>query len=89
MVLKEITVIVGHHVADWSSQNCLTTIFENEVHMWYPDTGCRRATTNTGQGVQHCVKWAPDGSKFAVGLFPNRIGIWCIVKNKVRMHLLF
>ncbi|CAH1383131.1 protein cortex-like [Tenebrio molitor] len=74
---------ISHHVADWSSKNCLATIFENEVHMWYPESEFLRAATDTQRRVQHCVKWKSDGIRFAVGLYPNRVGIWDILTKKL------
>jgi hypothetical protein len=51
--------------------------------MWYPESEFLRAATDTQRRVQHCVKWKSDGIRFAVGLYPNRVGIWDILTKKV------
>ncbi|RZC42769.1 cell division cycle protein 20 -like protein, partial [Asbolus verrucosus] len=46
-------------------------------------TPADEGTTSTNKRVQHCVKWKNDGMRFAVGLFPNKLGVWDIVVKKL------
>ncbi|EFA01168.2 Protein cortex-like Protein [Tribolium castaneum] len=74
---------IFHHVCDWSSEGCIATIFQNEVHIWNHVTQRRIRITSTTHRIEYSIKWKNGGTQFAVGLFPSSVGIWDVVANKL------